>query len=91
MIDVDDGPSIDEVLQKLEPLLKDVAAIAAGRAGKQVKTRVEQELESAEEHGWHLRDAAHRIWAGERDGEALTAGLDEQDAALVRRVLELIG
>ena len=34
-------------------------------------------------------DAGQR-WAGERDAAALTEGLDEQDSALVRRVLELL-
>ena len=36
------------------------------------------------------RDAAHRIWSGERDAAALTEGLDEQDSALVRHVLHLL-
>ena len=35
-----------------------------------------------------LTDAAHRIWAGERDAEALTAGLDDQDGAPVRNLLQ---
>jgi uncharacterized membrane-anchored protein YhcB (DUF1043 family) len=39
----------------------------------------------------HIAEAARRIWAGEREPETLTARLDEQDAALVRRVLELLG
>ncbi len=36
---------------------------------------------------WMLADAVRRVWAGERDAAALTEGLDEQDSALVRRVL----
>jgi hypothetical protein len=35
-----------------------------------------------------LTDAVHRMWAGERDAEALTVGLDDQDAALMRRILQ---
>jgi hypothetical protein len=37
-----------------------------------------------------LREPARRIWAGERDAQALTEGLDVQDSALVRRVLALL-
>ena len=47
-------------------------------------------LPKLEENGWRIAGAARRIWAGERDPEALTAGLDEQDSALVRRALELL-
>jgi hypothetical protein len=47
-------------------------------------------LPKLEEKGWRIAEAVRRIWAGERDPEALTAGLDEQDSALVRRVLELV-
>ena len=39
---------------------------------------------------WMLVDPVRRMWAGERDAAALTAGLDANSAALVRRVLELI-
>jgi hypothetical protein len=37
-----------------------------------------------------LRGPVERIWAGERDRATLVAGLDDQDAALLERVLELI-
>jgi hypothetical protein len=47
-------------------------------------------LAELEEKGWMLREPAQRIWAGERHAEALTEGLDVQDTALVRRVLELV-
>jgi len=91
LIDADGLPSVEVILHHFAPLLKSIAAVATGKASKRVKKRVEEELDTMEEHGWHLRDAVHRIWAGERDAEALTAGLDEQHAALVRRILELIG
>ncbi len=48
-------------------------------------------LADLETEGRHLSTAARRLWQGERDGAALAAGLDAQDAALVARVLELIG
>ena len=47
-------------------------------------------LNTLETKGWHLGEAVQRIWAGERDAASMTAGLDEQDSALVRRVLEII-
>jgi len=37
-----------------------------------------------------IAGAVRRIWAGERDPEALTAGIDPNSAALVRRALELL-
>ena len=51
---------------------------------------IEPILEEAERMGFQLTGPAHRIWAGERDAGALTAGLDTQDTAPVRRVLELL-
>jgi hypothetical protein len=51
---------------------------------------VEEVLPHLEEEGWHIADAARRIWAGERDWEALVDELDQQDALLVLRVLEEI-
>ena len=47
-------------------------------------------LPQLESKGWQISAAVQRIWAGERDTAALTDGLDSQDAALIRRVLELL-
>jgi hypothetical protein len=47
-------------------------------------------LPQLEKNGWKLDNAVHRIWAGERDVVALTAGLDPYDVQLVRRALQLI-
>ncbi len=55
-----------------------------------MRAELEPVLADLEEKGWRLRDPAHRLWAGERDPAALTAGMDDQDAALVRRILELV-
>jgi hypothetical protein len=43
-----------------------------------------------EQNGWMLRTSVQRIWSGLRDRDTLVEGLDEQDTALVDRVLELI-
>jgi hypothetical protein len=81
------GPDMTQVLQKFEPSLQGIAAAAKDEG---LRAPIEPVLAAWEQKGWRLTDAAHRIWAGERDTEALTAGLDTQDTALVRRVLELL-
>ena len=72
---------------KVEVLLQAIAAAASDETCVPRSSRCWPNLQ---ESGWMLTDAVHRIWAGERDAEALTAGLDEQDAALVARILEII-
>jgi hypothetical protein len=37
-----------------------------------------------------LAEPVRRIWAGERDQEALTAELNTQDTAMIVRVLKLL-
>jgi len=75
------------VLREFEPLLQSIAAAASD---KSLRGEIEPVLASLEEQGWMLTDAVRRVWAGERDAAALTEGLDEQDSALVRRVLQLL-
>ena len=48
-------------------------------------------LTDLETKGWRLSEAVQRIWDGERDETALTAGLDAQDTALVQRILQILG
>ena len=70
-----------------------LGACAAGdrRRGERRGTarQIEPVLAEGEQKGWRLTEAAHRIWAGERDATALTAGIDGNSAQMVRRVLEL--
>jgi hypothetical protein len=77
-----------QVLQQAEPLLQAIAAIARGDTAQKIE--VEEALAAMEQQGFHLRAAAQRIWAGERDAAALTAGLDNIVSALVQRVLTLL-
>ena len=63
--------------EAFEPLLQGIAA-AASDAG--LRGQIEPVLADLEEKGWRLRDPAHRLWAGERNPAALTAGLDDQDS-----------
>ncbi len=82
------GPDMTQVLQQFEPLLQGIAA-----AVKDEGLRAEIEpvtRRKGKQKGWRLTEAVHRIWAGERDVEALTAGIDGNSAQLVRRVLELL-
>ncbi len=76
-----------QVLQEFEPLLQGIAA-AVNDEG--LRAEIEPQLAQGEEKGRRLTEAVHRIWAGEREAEALTAGIDGNSAQLVRRVLELL-
>ncbi len=84
------GPDMAEVLHQFDPLLRDVAAVAQKKASAATRAKVEAALPQLEERGWRLTDAVQRIFSGERDADALTPGLDEQDTLLVRRILELL-
>jgi hypothetical protein len=81
------GPDMTQVLREFEPLLQHIAAAVSDES---LRTEIDPELADGEQNGWRLAEPVHRIWAGERDTEALTAGLDEQDTALIRRVLEIL-
>lgn len=81
------GPDMAKVLREFEPLLQGIAAAVGDES---VRAKIEPVLPRLEEQGWRLSDAARRIWAGERDAAALTAGIDGNSAQLVRRVLELL-
>ena len=85
---IDEAARMQEDLPNFEPLLQGIAEVARGNS--ESRAEIEEILPQLEEKGWHIASAAQRIWAGERDADALTAGLDEQDAALVRRALELL-
>jgi tetratricopeptide (TPR) repeat protein len=68
-----------------------IAAIAAAAQGDaQTREEVEAVLPRIEEGGWKIAAATRRIWAGERDWQALAEDLDAQDALLILRVLETI-
>lgn len=85
----EDEGRMTQVLQQFAPLLQAIANVARGDATQ--RAEIEQVLPKLESQGWQLSAPVARIWNGERDAESLTAGLDEQDAALVRRILELVG
>ncbi|HEX9942467.1 MAG TPA: hypothetical protein VGG03_10650 [Thermoanaerobaculia bacterium] len=79
---------LEEVLRKFEPLLRGIAEVARG--AEEPRAAIEELLSTLEEKSWRLTGAVHRIWAGERDAESLTAEIDPNSAQLIRRILELI-
>lgn len=89
IISVGDGQqSAAEIVQQFEPLLQGIAAVARGETEDQAE--IEAALLDLERKGWKLRPAVLELWQGERSLPALTAGLDEFDAALLTRVIELL-
>ncbi|HYP29032.1 MAG TPA: CHAT domain-containing protein [Blastocatellia bacterium] len=79
---------MQKVLDKFEPFLQAIAEVARGN--EQPRAEIEESLPQLEENGLKVAGAVRRIWEGERDASALTDGLDEQDSALVRRILEIL-
>lgn len=81
------GADMEQLLRDFEPLLQ---AIVAAVTDEPLRAEVEPRVADREARGWLIRQPVQRIWAGERDATALTAGLDEQDGALVQRILALL-
>jgi uncharacterized protein HemY len=76
----------ESVLQ-FEPLLESIVAVANGDVVQ--RSRTEVHLAELEKQGWKIREVVQRFWRGERNIAVLTAGLDERDASLIRRIVEL--
>ena len=66
------------------------AIVAAVRGDTQSQAAVEAKLPQLEERGWHVSEAVHGLWKGERDWQVLAEGLDPEEALLVLRVLETL-
>jgi len=75
------------MLQQFEPLLQRIAVAVRDTSWR---SETEKWLIDLEMKGWDLKDAVLRLWEGERDATVLAAGLDEQDAALMQRVLGIM-
>jgi tetratricopeptide (TPR) repeat protein len=65
-------------------------AFAAAQYRPEVRAQIEDLLPQLEAKGWHISQTLQRIWTGERDWHVLSEGLDDQDALLVLRVLEVL-
>ncbi len=75
------------MLEQFEPLLQRIAAAVRDTSRR---SETEKWLIDLEMKGWDLKDAVLRLWEGEREATVLAAGLDEQDAALMQRVLGIM-
>lgn len=78
------GPDRSQVIENF------VQDIAAAVTDESLRPKIEEILPQLEENGWRLTDPVHRIWSGERDPDALTDGIDDNSAQLIRHVLELL-
>jgi hypothetical protein len=81
------GPDLEQVLRQFEPLLQRIASAATDASQRDA---LEPVLTDLEQNGWKIRQPVQRLWAGERDAEALTAGLDALESALVRQLMHLL-
>ncbi len=77
-----------QAVQQFEPLLQAIAAVARG--DDRERADVERALADLERKGWRIRKAVQQIWQGERRRKRLTYGLDEVDAAIVNRLLDIL-
>ncbi|HEU4323617.1 MAG TPA: tetratricopeptide repeat protein [Roseiflexaceae bacterium] len=85
----DSNPAaLDEVIGYYLPLLGDIALAAHGDTNAQALAMAFLPL--VEQNGWHIKQAIQQLWAGERDADVLTVGLDAQDTALIQRALTLV-
>ena len=66
-------------------------AIASALDDQEVQAQLEEHLAQMEAKGWHISEAIHRIWAGERDWHILVENLGNREALFVLRVLETLG
>jgi hypothetical protein len=85
------SPAVKKYAEIFDPVLRAIALVAVGdgRPNKQALESVR--LPAMEKDGWkHLASAVKKIWSGERNEQALTAGLDENTRFIVHRILQLI-
>jgi len=83
------GPSAPQILAQFGPLIQAVIDAEHGNlAAHQAGTDA---FDALEQNGWHIAAPIRRIWNGERDAAALTAGLDESDSLIIRTILERLG
>jgi len=79
-------PGSDIQIEQRKPLIAAVVAVAQGDTRAQAE--IEAGFASLTAKGWMIADGIQRIWAGERDLDALTDDLDRTDALILRRILE---
>jgi hypothetical protein len=82
-------PQADLQMSEFEPLALAVAAVARGDS--RARLQLEALLADLEEQGWHLSSAIQRIWAGERDLQILSDGLEPEETQIIHRILSELG
>ncbi len=82
--------SAAEAVQKFQPLIDAIAAVARGQAGAEVRTQIEGMFDTLTQNGWDIVNAIRSIWDGERDAQALTAGKDPNSSAIIRAILAAV-
>ena len=87
-----DGQPPESALAQFDPLLAAIAALVRGDRvpSAEESSYLDAALIAMEQKGWMLRTPVERIRAGERDPNALTAGLDGNSSTLIRRLLDLL-
>jgi hypothetical protein len=84
------SPQVVQLIGVFEPVLRAIALVASGdNRPKQALDEIR--LPAMEKDGWQgIHAAVRRIWAGERDAGALTAGLDANTSFFLAKVLEMV-
>jgi len=85
---VSSGPSPAQILDQFADLIQVV--IWAAQGDQQARDSVESVFSQLEQQGWHISEPIRRIWAGERDADKLTVGLDPNSALIIREILKQI-
>jgi len=75
-----------QLVAQFSAVIEAVVAAAGGHA--QARAAVEGLFAQFEQGGWRIVEPIQRIWAGERDEESLTAGIDANSALIVREILK---
>lgn len=76
---------VGRILQQFQQVIAGVVAACNGNA--EAKTQVEALFDTFRRGNWQIVDAIQRIWAGERDADALTATIDYNSRAIVLAIL----
>ncbi len=87
---ITEPPDIEQELESFDPLLYDIASVAKGESGAEVRDSIESALKAFPELDRYLGDPVRLIWDGERDIEVLNSNLDTAGVLLVRRLLDII-
>jgi len=85
---VSSGPSPAQILEHFTDLIQVV--IWAAQGDQQARESAESVFSQLEQQGWRISEPIRRIWAGERDADKLTAGIDPNSALIIHEILKQI-